>query len=242
MSPQQSGQVFTTTHWSLVLAAGDGDATGAREALGRLCQMYWYPLYAYVRRKGHLPQDAEELTQEFFLQVLAHNWVARADRSRGRFRSFLLMAMNRFLANAWDRAHAQKRGGGKTLTLPFNAADSQCGWEPADPATPEQSFERRWALTLLDRVLTRLSAEYARQDRAELFEQLKPCLLGERSSQPYAQLAAQLGLTEGSVKVGVHRLRQAYRQVLREEIAHTVSRPEEIDEEMRHLFAVLARP
>jgi len=233
-------EVFATTHWSVVLAAGGADSPQARSSLEKLCQTYWQPLYAYVRRRGHSEADAQDLTQAFFEWLLERQWLGRADQQRGRFRSFLLTSMNGFLANEWDKARAQKRGGGRTVSLPFNPADTHCGWEPADTFTPEQSFEWRWALTLLDQVMNRLSAEYARQGKTELFEQLKPCLLGERTAQPYAILASQLGMTEGSVKVAVHRLRQSYRQLLREEIAHTVTKPEEIDEEMRHLFAVLA--
>ena len=241
-SPQQSGQVFATTHWSLVLAAGDGDATAAREALARLCRTYWYPLYAYVRRKGHSPHDAEELTQEFFLQVLEHNWVARADRSRGRFRSFLLMAMNRFLSNAWDRAQTEKRGGKwRRVPLTLDDAESRFSREPVETRTPEQEFEKQWALTLLEHVLDTLCAEYAERGQAALFNALKPCLVGRRETQPYHQLGAELGMTEGSVKVAVFRLRQRYRERLMEEIAHTVASPDEVESEVRHLFRVLAR-
>lgn len=241
-SRQQSGQVFATTHWSLVLAAGDGDATAAREALARLCQMYWYPLYAYVRRKGHLPQDAEELTQEFFLQVLEHNWVARADRSRGRFRSFLLMAMNRFLCNAWDRAQTEKRGGKwRRVPLTLDDAEGRFSREPVETRTPEQEFERQWALTLLEHVLDTLCAEYAERGQAALFNALKPCLVGRRETQPYQELGAEVGMTEGNVKVAVFRLRQRYRERLMEEIADTVASPDEVESEVRHLFRVLAR-
>ena len=241
-SPQQPGQAFATTHWSLVLAAGDGDATGVREALARLCQTYWYPLYAYVRRKGHSPHDAEELTQEFFLQVLEHNWVARADRSRGRFRSFLLMAMNRFLANAWDKAQTEKRGGKwHRVPLTLDGAESRFSREPVETRTPEQEFEKQWALALLENVLNTLREEYAERGQATLFDALKPCLVGRRETQPYQQLGAELGMTEGSVKVTVFRFRQGYRERLMEEIAHTVASPDEVESEVRHLFRVLAR-
>ncbi len=231
--------VFATTHWSVVLAAGRGEAPQAEASLEKLCQTYWTPLYAYVRRRGYAPADAEDLTQEFFAWLLKRDWLGQADQQRGRFRSFLLTSISRFLANEWDKARTLKRGGGRVISMPFDAAEARCRWEPADNVTPEQSFEWRWALTLLDQVMDRLRAEYTRQGKAELFGQLKPCLLGERAAQPYASLASQLGMTEGSVKVAVHRLRQRYRQLLREEIAHTVASPEEIEEEMRHLFAVL---
>ena len=239
----QGGQrfVFATTHWSVVLAAGRTDVPQAQDALEKLCQTYWLPLYAYVRRRGYSPEDAKDLTQEFFAWLLDRNWLARADQQRGRFRSFLLTSFSHFLANEWDKARAQKRGGGQVVSLPCNAAEARCGWEPADNLTPEQSFERRWALTLLDQVMDRLSAEYAQAGKGELFGELKPCLLGERAAQPYAALAVKVGMTEGSIKVAVYRLRQRYRQLLRDELANTVAAPEEVEEEMRYLFAVLAR-
>ena len=233
--------VFATTHWSVVLAARSSDAPQARASLEKLCQTYWFPLYAYVRRRGYSQADAEDLTQEFFTRILEGDWLTRVDRQRGRFRSFLLASISYFLANEWNKSRRQKRGGGRVMSLPFGTADTSCRWEPADHVTPEQTFEWRWAVALLNQVMDRLRAENSRQGKAVLFEELKPCLLGERSEQPYATLAAKLGMTEGSVKVAVHRLRQRYRQLLREEIANTVAAPGEIDEEMRHLFAVLAR-
>ena len=232
---------FVTTHWSVVLTAGRTDTTRARGALERLCQTYWYPLYAYVRRRGYSPEDAQDLTQEFFARLLEHNWIGRADQQRGRFRSFLLSAMNHFLADEWDKARAQKRGGGLAhVPLQFDAAETRYSHEPADHVTPEQNYERRWALTLLDEVLRRLRTEYEQEGRGELFAALHPCLVGDRSSQPYAELAVKLGISEGTVKSAVHRLRQRYRQLLRDEIAQTVAEPGEVDEELRHLFAVLS--
>jgi RNA polymerase sigma-70 factor (ECF subfamily) len=240
-APQGSGTWFVTTHWSVVLSAGQSDTPRAGEALERLCQTYWYPLYAYVRRRGYSPEDAQDLTQEFFVWLLRRNWLARADQQRGRFRSFLLTTFTRFLTNEWDKARAQKRGGGQILLPEFDSGETRFSLEPAGPLTPEQIFERRWALELLAKVMERLGDEFAGEGKAELFETLKPCLLGERTSQPYAALAPKLGMTEGSVKVVVHRLRQRYRQLLREEIANTVVEPGEIEEEIRHLLAVLAR-
>jgi RNA polymerase sigma factor (sigma-70 family) len=232
---------FVTTHWSVVLTAGRSDTTRAQDALAKLCQTYWYPLYAYVRRRGHTPEDAQDLTQEFFARLLEKNWIGNADQAKGRFRSFLLSAMNHFLADEWDKARAQKRGGGVLLVpLQFDTAETCYGIEPADPVTPERSFERRWALTLLEGVLNRLRTEYEQEGKADLFAKLHPCLVGERTAQPYADLAATLGVSEGTVKSAVHRLRQRYRQLLREEIANTVGRADEVDEELRHLFAVLA--
>ena len=233
--------MFVTTHWSVVLTAGRNDTARAQAALERLCQTYWYPLYAYVRRRGHSPEDAQDLTQEFFARLLEHNWLGRADQQRGRFRSFLLSAMNHFLSDEWDKARAQKRGGKFThVPLEFEVAETRFSHEPIEHITPEQNFERRWALTLLDEVLRRLRSEYEQDGRGQLFAALNPCLVGDRNSQPYAELAVKLGITEGTVKSAVHRLRQRYRQLLRDEIAQTVAAPGEVDEELRHLFAVLA--
>jgi len=239
--PVSRSPVFVTTHWSVVLTAGQTNTTNARDALARLCQSYWYPLYAYVRRRGYSPQDAEDLTQEFFARFLEQNWVERADREKGRFRTFLLSAMSYFLSNEWDKARAQKRGGGvPLLPLEFDVAETRYCREPVDNMTPEQHFERRWVLALLEQVLNRLRAEYEQDGKAEVFAALNPCLVGDRTSQPYAALAAKLGMSEGAIKSAVHRLRQRYRQLLREEIGNTVAGPGEVEEELRHLFAVLA--
>jgi RNA polymerase sigma-70 factor (ECF subfamily) len=225
----------------LVLTAGRSDTTSAREALSHLCETYWYPLYAYVRRRGHSPEDAQDLTQAFFERLLEKNWVGDADQSRGRFRTFLLSAMNHFLADEWDKARAKKRGGGvRFVPLQFDTAETRYCVEPADPVTPERSFERRWALTLLEGVLTRLRTEYEREGKGDLFAMLHPCLTGERTDQPYAQLADKLGVTEAAVKSAVHRLRQRYRHLLRNEIAQTVAAPSDVDEELRHFFAMLS--
>ncbi len=238
-APQRA--IFATTHWTVVLTAGHSDTAHARVALEKLCHTYWYPLYAYVRRRGYSPEDAQDLTQEFFTRLLKCNWLERADRQRGKFRSFLLASINHFLADEWDKARAQKRGGGvPPVPLQLDAAETRFGHEPADKYTPEQNFERRWALALLEEVLRRLAAEYEQEGRAELFAEVNPCLVGERAAQPYAEIAARLGISEGTVKSSVHRLRQRYRQLLREEIAHTVAGPAEVDEELRHLFAVLS--
>ena len=239
--PANCSPVFVTTHWSVVLSARDQDSIRSVEALESLCRIYWHPLYAYVRRRGYSPADAEDLTQSFFAWLLERNWLGQADQRRGRFRTFLLTSISNFLANEWDKARTQKRGGGRIVSLYFDDAEADFSHEPADHFTPEQSFEWRWALALLDQVMNRLNAEFVRDAKAELFETLKPCLLGERTAQPYATLASKLAMTEGSVKVAVYRLRQRYRQLLRDEIANTVVRPEEIEEEMRYLFAVLAR-
>jgi RNA polymerase sigma-70 factor (ECF subfamily) len=246
-SPQNFGEGaalrqpgFAVTRWSVVLAAGRSDTTQARGALEQLCVAYWYPLYAYVRRRGHSPEDAEDLTQEFFARLLQNKWVGRADREKGRFRSFLLSAMNHFLSDEWDKARAQKRGGGARLVpIHLDAAETRYSHESADAITPDQSYERRWALALLEAVLLRLRREYEDSGRTELFAALHPCLVGDRTAQPYEALAASLGVTESTVKSYVHRLRLRYREVLRDEIGQTVADASEVDEELRHLFSVL---
>ena len=242
-APSESSRqsVFATTHWSVVLSAKGRDSPGSAEALEELCRTYWQPLYAYVRRRGYPLEDAKDLTQDFFAWLLQRDWLERADRQRGRFRSFLLASISHFLANEWDKANAQKRAGKRLVPLDFDVAEIHCSWHPKASPTPEESFDWHWALTLLEQVLNRLSGEFARDGKAELFEALKPCLLGERAAQPYAVLAAKLAMTEGSVKVAVHRLRQRYRELVREEVAQTVSSPIELEEEMRYLFAVLNR-
>jgi len=239
--PPAGPAAFVTTHWSVVLTAGRADTTRARDALARLCQAYWHPLYAYVRRVGHSPHDAQDLTQEFFARLLAKNYLAGADQARGRFRSFLLTSLKHFLANEWDKGRAQKRGGGN-LPIPIDpvAAETGCYCDPADPATADKIFDRRWALTLLDCVLRRLRNDYVTTGREHLFEQLKPTLTETSRAVRYAEIAVRLGTTEGAVKVAVHRLRQQYREVLRAEIADTVASPEEVDDELRNLFAALA--
>jgi RNA polymerase sigma-70 factor (ECF subfamily) len=194
-----------------------------------------------VRRRGYDPHDAQDLTQEFFARLLARNWLAQADRDRGRFRTFLLSALSHFLANEWDKARAQKRGGQvEIVPLQLDSAETRYGHEPANPVTPEQGYDRQWALALLEEVLNRLKQEHESDGQAELFAVMKSCLVRERQTQPYATLAAKLGMTEGAVKVAVHRLRQRYRQLLRDEIAHTVASDAEVEDEMRHLFKVLA--
>lgn len=226
----------------MVLTAGRNETTHAGAALEKLCQTYWYPLYGYIRRRGNSPEDAQDLTQAFFTRLLERQWLGRADREKGKFRSFLLSALNHFLADEWDRARAQKRGGGNApLPLQFDSAETRYGFEPADQTTPEQLYERRWALALLEEVLRRLAEDYKKDGRAEYFAALNPCLVGDRAALPYADLAAKLGVTEGTIKSAVHRMRQRYREILREEIANTVAGPEEVDAELQHLFAILGR-
>ena len=226
---------FHTTHWTVVLAARRGDDTSARGALASLCATYWYPLYAFIRRRGYESHAAEDLTQEFFTRLLAKAWLAGVDPQRGKFRAFLLATLKHFLANEQDREHAQRRGGGQTL-LPLDSGDAETRYrlEPADSATPEKAFERQWALAVLEQVLARLQAEAAADGKAALFAALQPFLVGDRG-RTYAAAAQALGLTEGALKVAVHRLRRRYRELLREEIAHTVADPAEIEDEIRYL-------
>jgi RNA polymerase sigma factor (sigma-70 family) len=224
-----------------VLTAGNSDTARAHAALETLAQSYWYPLYAYVRRRGYSPEDAQDLTQEFFARLLARNWVGSADPEKGRFRTFLLTAMSHFLADEWDRLRAQKRGGGqRVLPLEVTSAETRFQLEPADPLTPEMIYERRWAQTLLETVFERLRRDYEAEGKATLFAELKGSLVQARAAVPYADLAVRLGLSEGALRVAVHRLRQRYRELLRAEIAHTVAGPGEVEEELRYLFRVLA--
>lgn len=232
---------FAATRWTLVLAAARGNAAPrAAEAMAELCSVYWYPLYAYVRRRGHDTHEAEDLTQEFFLRVLAKNYLAGVDREKGKFRAFLLASFKHFLANEWDRSQAQKRGGGQTVvSINLDDAENRYRLEPWHDLTPERLFERRWALTVLDQVLARLQAEHSAESKQSLFEKLKPFLTGGREAGGYAEAGAELGMTEGAVKTAVHRLRRRYRELLRDEIAQTVAGPEEIDEEIRYLLSCL---
>jgi len=232
--------VFATTHWSVVLKAGRADTTHAQDALAKLCQNYWYPLYAYVRRRGHSAHDAQDLTQAFFLCLLARQSLADADPNRGRFRSFLIGAMNHFLADEWEKMRTQKRGQGQTvISLDLALAEQRFDLEPTDNATPDKAFDREWATALLDVVLNNLESEYQWENKAELFKALKQTLAGKRESQPYVILAARLEMNEGAVRVAVHRLRKRYRQLLQAEIAHTVGSPEEVKEELNYLFRVI---
>jgi RNA polymerase sigma factor (sigma-70 family) len=235
------GHSFAATRWTVVLTAGHGSSPQAGRALEELCRTYWYPLYAYVRRRGHNPQEAEDLTQEFFARLLARNYLADVDREKGKFRSFLLASLKHFLANEWDRAQAQKRGGGQPhLSLDIQSAETRYRSEPADELTPEKLLERQWALALLDQVLARLQAEFVADGKEKQFDELKVWLTEGTGATSYAAVAARLGTTEGAAKAAVHRLRRRYRELLREEISHTVATPAEIEEEIRHLFAAFA--
>lgn len=241
-SSAESPGSFATTHWSVVVAAGQRDTPRAIAALEKLCRSYWYPLYAHVRRRGYSVEDAQDLTQEFFARLLDGRWLARADQARGRFRTFLLTALERFLVNEWHKDRALKRGAGqRPVPIQLEAAETRYGVEPADERTPEQAFEYRWALTLLEEVMRQLETEFLGAGQGDAFAALKPCLVVAPAPESYPALAARLGMEEGAVRVAVHRLRQRYRELLRAEIAHTVDSPGEIDAEMRHLYQVLVR-
>jgi RNA polymerase sigma-70 factor (ECF subfamily) len=242
MPPDPSISLFATTRWSVVLAAGAASSPQAREALERLCQAYWYPLYAYVRHRGRSAHDAQDLTQEFFLQLLQHGYLSRADPRKGRFRAFLLVALNHFLTNDWHRARALKRGGGQAL-LSWDEikAEERYRADPLAMENPEQLFEQRWALAVVERAVRRLQDECVSSGRAEAFDKLKGLLTGQHDTEPYAALAVQLGTTEPGIKMTVLRLRRRFGDILREEVAHTVSRAEDVDDELRHLLRVLAQ-
>jgi RNA polymerase sigma factor (sigma-70 family) len=236
---QNDGAAFLTTHWSIVLTA-QGRSPAAQEALEKLCRSYWLPLYAFVRREGHGPEDAQDLTQEFFARLLERRDFDAVRREKGRLRSYLLVALKHFLANERHRASAIKRGHGEQpISLDEILAHQRSEPEPASSLTADQIYERRWALTVLEQVLARLGDEFRAADKTPLFERLKELLADEPDRPSQAEIAKELGMTENAVKQAFHRLRERYRQVLREEIAHTVATPAEIEDELRHLIAVL---
>jgi RNA polymerase sigma-70 factor (ECF subfamily) len=233
---------FATTRWSLVVsAAAPQDAPAAREALAILCQAYWYPLYAFLRRNGTSAEDAQDLVQAFFVELLEKDRLAAADRERGKFRSFLLASLKHFQANEWRRRSAQKRGGGAAaLSLDLDAGERRFSLEPAHELTAERIFMRQWAMTLLEQTLAALRQEFSAAGKAELFEQLKEYLGAEGGGVPYRQLASELGTTEGALKVAMHRFRARWREALRDQIAQTVAGPEEVEDELRELFDAVA--
>jgi RNA polymerase sigma-70 factor (ECF subfamily) len=232
---------FASTHWSLVASAGRRLSPDSSSALADLCQRYWYPLYVFVRRSVSDLDEARDLTQEFFARLLEKNTLALADPERGRFRTFLLAALRNFLHNERTRARSQKRGGGRApLTLDFDSKDSRQPLEPAHRWSAERLYERQWAITLLDNVLARLQAEYEAAGKAALFQRLKSVLAAESASAPHADIAAELAMSPGAVKVAAHRLRRRYRELLRDEVGQTVADEQDIDEEVRSLFRSLA--
>ena len=231
---------FPTTRWTLVVAAGAPDRKEARSALISLCEGYWYPLYSYLRRRGYPADQAQDLTQDFFIRVLEGRYLDRADPEKGRFRSFLLTSLKFFVADEEDRQRAHKRGGGAVLSLEFSSGEELYQREPAHDETPERIFERRWALAMLDRVVERLRNEFVHHGRPEHFERLKVFLLGH-SDAPYATLAREMNTSEGALKVAIHRLRKRYRELFRQEIADTVADPGEVESELRFLAAALTK-
>ena len=231
---------FATTRWSVVLRAGTQTDSGGRRALSDLCQVYWPVVHAYVRRRGYDPENAKDLTQGFFAQLLEKNYLKHADPERGRFRSFLLSSVKNYLSNEWDRQQAQKRGGGSmTLSLDFESYEGKYNVEPADKADPAKLFERAWALTLLDRVLMRLQTEVSASTAKDYFHELKPYLTGENPDAPLKEVAKRLGLTESTLKSRIHRMRRRFGELMREEVGDTLDDPRQIPDEISFLFKAL---
>lgn len=223
-----------------MLAAAEGESTEAQDALAKLCQQYWAPLYGFVRQRGHSVEDARDLTQGFFAKLIEKRYVAQADLDRGRFRTFLLASLKHFLSHERGRRAAQKRGGGRTiLSLDFESAEKAYACEPSTDVTPERLFERRWALTVLQRALVSLEQEHREAGRLEEFERLRPFLTGDGETPTYAQLATEIGGSEGAIRVAVHRLRRRFRSALKEEVAQTVGDAADADDELRQLFEAL---
>jgi RNA polymerase sigma factor (sigma-70 family) len=240
-SSSAPGDIFATTHWTVVLAAGRRHTPQSDAALEQLCQTYWFPLYAYIRRRGHTKEDAEDLTQAFFARLLAKNFLANLDSEKGKFRAFLLAALKHFLANEWDKSQAQKRGGGATpLSLDWQTADTKFQVAATSEPSPDKAFDREWALALLAKVIERLQKECAADGRAKLFEQLKTFLMAGKGESAHGEVAKTLGMEEGAVRVAVHRLRKRYRALLRDEISQTLADESQVDEEMRALFGAFA--
>lgn len=232
---------FTTTHWSLILNAQDTSSPLAASALEKLCRVYWYPLYVYIRRQGEDEEPAKDLTQGFFACLLEKRYLAQVQREKGKFRSFLLASLKHFLSDERDKARAQKRGGGHSfVSLDDSTGEERYRLELVDVMDPEKLFERRWALALLEQARTRLKEEYWESGKSSLYDRLKVLEAGDKNAPPYTQVGVELGLTESGVKSAVFRLRQRYRELVREEVAHTVESPEEVDGEIRYLISVIS--
>ena len=242
-STEQPGPdaVFRTTQWSMVLAAGSDDTLQSMAALEELCKRYWFPLYAYVRRRGYSHADAADLTQAFFALILEKHSLAGVLPGPARFRSFLLTALKNFLANEWESANRIKRGGGrKLISLDDDSADELYRKEAADGASPDKLFDKRWALSVIELVLARLRAEFVASERPDLFEVLKPTLTGDKLETPYAEVGLNFNLSEGAVKVAVHRMRKRFGELLRAEVGQTVQNPGQVDDEVRDLISALS--
>ena len=232
--------LFVTTRWSVVLSARDKSSPGSEQALETLCRTYWYPLYAFVRGSGYSPADAQDLTQEFFARLLAKDYLTAVVPEKGRFRTFLRMALKRFLIHEWERLRAQKRGGGRAhLAFDTSLAEERFRGDQAQPMTPDRLYDRRWALALLDEAMVRLEQEYAGMGKAAEMSHLKPHLTAGHGEIRYGELAAALGTSEGAARVAVHRLRKRFREVFRELVADTVATPEEVEAELREVLEAL---
>ncbi len=239
---QTQPHAFPLTRWSVVLAATREGSPESAAALETLCRAYWYPLYVCVRRFGHSPPDAQDLTQEFFCRLLEKRWLRSADPAKGRLRTFLITALQRFMAKEWRRASAQKRGAGKVqVPIDTSLAEGRYAAEPGGQLTPEEAFDRQWALTLLDLTVHRLQAEFAATGKASHFDALKGCLTAAHGAIDYGSVVRQLQVSEGAARVAVHRLRKRFRELYREEISHTVAADTDLEAELRYLAQVLAR-
>ncbi len=244
MEREDTGEIhadgkFRTTQWSLILIAADTSSPEAREALAKLCEKYWPPLYAFVRRLGHQPEDAQDLVQGFFANLIEKNYLQDVNRERGRFRSFLLAALKHYMANEWQRRKAQKRGGGQTLlSLDLQSAEDFYKIEPVDSLTPERIYERRWVMSLLEQTVGILRQDFVRQGKEDLFDVLKPFLTVDEERLSYEELSRRCNMSEGAVKTTVHRLRRQFGELLRKTIANTLSNPGDLDDEIRYLFTI----
>ena len=240
MALQPNNKNFATTRWSMVACAGQNSSPDSQRALADLCEAYWVPLYGYIKRRVNNDAEARDMTQAFFTELLEKKLIGDADPSRGKFRSYLLGSLKHFLSHQWEKANALKRGGGKApISLNFASVDSSIKIEPVDGLTPEQIFDRDWAMTLLSQIMERLKSEYVDSGKAELFAHLKPLLIGSPSGKTWGQVAERLQMTEAAAKMAGSRMRKRYREILRQEIADTVSRPEDVDDEIRNLFRTL---
>jgi DNA-directed RNA polymerase specialized sigma24 family protein len=240
-SPAGGGDLFATTHWSVVLAAGQTESPDSLSALAQLCEAYWYPLYAFARRQGYSPEDAEDVTQGFFARLLRRNYFAELSQSKGKFRAFLIAAFKHFLCDEGDRARALKRGGGQTvLSLDAQEAEHRYQLEPVNTLTPDKLYEQKWAYALMEKARFRLREEYGSKGQGELYAALKGLDGREAGDQTYAEMAVQLGMTLSAIKAAARRMRERYGKLLRLEIAQTVATPAEIDEEIRHLLAIIS--
>jgi RNA polymerase sigma factor (sigma-70 family) len=240
MPEQAKDDIFVTTRWTMVLRAGRSDTTGAAAALTELCQAYWYPLYVFVRKRGHSSHDAEDLIQGFFAKLLRLESLKSVSPEKGKFRAFLLASLKNFLAEAWEKSSAKKRDVRMTLSLDAQAAEARYAQEPINAHSPDRLFERQWAVTLLDAAMRRIADQYERGGRGELFRELRFSIAGEKNALPYRDLADRLALSEEALRVAVYRLRKEFRKTLREEIAHTVSNPAEIEDELQELRRILS--